>query len=193
MNAGWNFTGKTELVNVGMSIIRFQRSHLAENQTPSLVWGSHHRWPIRRNPPPPPPTPFHVLYYINNTFVPGVAGGFWRWRPRLSTLGCSAGGSEAAKLLLSPPATHGRRGSLKMKQLCAQGRGHANTSCIIDFTCLPVPTWPWISLSDIGFTFSCILRWQRVSIASTAAAQAWRDFKSITLEKYLASTRRSKH
>lgn len=102
--------------------------------------GAHHGRFIR----PTPPSLFHVLYYINNTSVPGVAGGLRRWRHRSSTLGCSAGGSEAAAAAVISTSHTRWEGSLMTNQLCFLGRGHANASCMIDFSRQPVSTQPWI-------------------------------------------------
>lgn len=93
---------------------RFRRARVEENTKRRLCFG-----------------------YANTSFVPGVTGGFCHWRPRLSTLGREA---VAAAVITSGHA--GWEGSPKTNQLCVQGRGHAHTSRMIDFTRQPVPTQP---------------------------------------------------
>lgn len=140
------------------------------------------------------PSPSCFMCYI--TLITPLSQG---WRevsgagvPAWSKLGCSAGRHEAAGAAVITTGHARWEGSLKTKQLCVQGRGHAHTSRMIDFSRQPVATRPWISLSDIGFTFSRVLGWQRVSVASIAAAQHG-GLQEHHLGKNLTSTRRSKH
>lgn len=141
------------VVDAGISIISYIWSKEKNNNMDCAHRDTHHRWFIRCAPPHP-----CFMCYITLITPVSLSGRFTELVARLTTLGCSAGGSDAAGGVVITSSHTSWEGSLMTHQLCFQGRGHANASCMIYFTRQPVSAQPWISLSNILFC-GCYTSW----------------------------------